>query len=111
MKTTDRFLEYVKINTASDPDSTNAPSTKIQFTLAESLKKEMNALGLTEVTLSDQCVLFGSLPATPGYEKVPAIGFIAHMDTSPDFSGEGVSPQIIPDYDGKNVPLGKSGKV
>lgn len=111
MKALDRFLEYVKINTTFNPDSTDAPSTKIQFNLAELLEKEMKAIGLTDVTLSDQCVLFGSLPATPGFEKTAAIGFIAHMDTSPDFSGEGVNPQIIPNYDGKNVPLGKSGKV
>ena len=111
MKTADRFLKYVTINTKSNPESETTPSTKNQFDLANVLVSEMNELGLKDVILTEQCYVYGQLPATPGFEKAPAIGFIAHMDTSPDYSGANVNPQIHPGYNGEDLPLGKSGLI
>jgi tripeptide aminopeptidase len=100
----ERFLRYVQINTESDPNSDTCPSTTRQWVLARLLKEELEALGLTEVTLDERAYLMATLPAnTP--KPVPTIGFISHFDTSPDFSGEGVSPRVIERYDGKDIVL------
>ncbi len=111
MKAFERFLEYVKINTKSDEDSTTCPSTKIQFDLAYFLEKEMKKIGISEVRVDDNCYVYGVIPATSGYESKKAIGFISHMDTAPDFSGENVKPQILENYNGEDVVLGNSGRV
>jgi tripeptide aminopeptidase len=106
----DRFIRYVKINTQSDEAITDcAPSTENQWQLARLLEEELNQLGLQHVSLNEKCFLTATLPASID-KKLPVIGFLAHMDTSPDFSGEGVNPQIIKDYDGSDIPLkGKLG--
>ncbi len=111
MKATERFLNYVKIYTTSDPQSKTVPSSARQFALARLLADEMEALGISDVTGTDNCYVYGNIPATPGCENIPAIGFIAHLDTSPDFAGQNVNPQVIPDYDGGEIRLGESGRI
>ena len=108
MNVYERLLKYVVIRTPSNEESDTTPSSQCQFDLANVLKKEMKDLGICNVILTDSCFLYGKIPATPGYENAPAIGFIAHMDTAPDFSGENVNPQIIQNYDGGDVKLGDS---
>ena len=108
MKAYERLLKYAVIKTPSDESSDSTPSSACQFDLANLLKKEMEELVVSNIQLTDNCFLYGKLPATKGYENAPAIGFIAHMDTAPDFSGENVNPQIIPEYDGGDVKLGDS---
>ncbi|MBO7739705.1 MAG: peptidase T [Oscillospiraceae bacterium] len=108
----ERFLKYVKVHTASEGGKYfTIPSTERQFDLANMLAEEMKELGLQDVRVSEYCYVYGNIPATPGYENAPAIGFISHMDTAPDFCGENVKPQVIENYDGGDVVLGKSGKV
>ena len=104
-----RLLNYVSYWTGSDETNQNIPSSEREFTLARVLEKELKDLGLEKVTLTDHCYVYGLLPATPGMESKKAVGFIAHMDTAPDYSGENVKPQIIPDYDGNDVLLKGSG--
>ncbi len=104
-------MNYVKVFTTSDETSETVPSTKRQFDLANRLVEEMKAIGISDAHVDDKCYVYGSIPATPGYEDKPAIGFIAHMDTAPDFCGEGVKPRIIEDYDGGEVVLGESGRA
>ena len=110
-RVTDRFLRYVKIHTKSDESSETVPTSARQFDLARLLEKEIAAIGCENVRCDDKCYVYAEIPATEGYENKPKIGFIAHMDTSPDFSGEGVSPVVIADYDGESVALGDSGRV
>lgn len=107
MELKDRFLHYVSFDTQSDENSTTYPSTKKQLVLLKALKEEMIALGLTEVSMDQYGYVMGSIPATPGMEDKPIIGFISHVDTSPDMSGANVKPQIIENYDGKDIPLNK----
>ncbi|MBO4562962.1 MAG: peptidase T [Clostridia bacterium] len=110
MKAYERLLNYVKVFTTSDDDSGSVPSSARQFDLANRLVEEMKAIGIKDARVDDKCYVYGSIPATPGYEDKPAIGFIAHMDTAPDFNGDGVKPRIIEDYDGEEVVLGDSGR-
>ena len=111
MKTYERFLNYVRIHTASSEDSSSVPTTERQFDLAKLLVKELHAIGVENARVDDKCYVYASVAATPGCESCPAIGFIAHMDTVPDFSGENVQPRIIENYDGGDVVLGTSGRV
>lgn len=99
-----RFLQYAAIDTQSAEGQKDVPSTKKQFDLALVLKSQMEELGLKNVTLDDHCYLMGTLPANTG-EKLPSIGFISHMDTSPDYSGRDVKPQIWGNYDGGDIAL------
>ena len=99
-----RFLQYAAIDTQSAEGQKDVPSTKKQFDLALVLKSQMEELGLKNVTLDDHCYLMGTLPANIG-EKLPSIGFISHMDTSPDYSGRDVKPQIWENYDGGDIAL------
>lgn len=115
MNVEERFLKYVSYWTTSDEDNMEngtprIPSSERQFDLGKVLEQELKTLGLKNVTLTDHCYVYGLLPATPGYENKNAVGFIAHMDTAPDFSGKDVKPQMIPDYDGKDVLLKGSGE-
>ncbi len=110
MKAYERLLKYVKINTQSSDTTGTHPSTKNQFKLAEALRDELIALGAKDVYLDEKCYLYARIPATEGYEGKTKIGFIAHMDTAPDFSGEGVDPVIHENYDGGVIKLGDSGR-
>ena len=100
----DRFISYVTIDTQSDPTNPAFPSTEKQWVLARMLEKELVAIGLSEVKLDKNCYLTATLPSNVNY-KVPTIGFVSHMDTSPDFSGKNVNPQIHYNYDGDNIVL------
>ena len=111
MRAYERLLNYVKIYTTSDEESDKVPTTARQFDLARVLVEEMKALGIKDARVDEHCYVYGTIPATPGYEERTGIGFIAHLDTAPDFSGEHVKPQVIREYDGKEVALGNSGKV
>lgn len=110
MELLNRFLRYIKVHTASDSESETVPTTARQLDLAKILCADLKEIGITDAHISETGYVYGSVPAAPGYEAAPALGLIAHMDTSPAFSGENVNPQIIPNYDGKNVKLGKSGR-
>ena len=101
----DRFLKYVSFDTQSDPSSETFPSTAKQLALLNYLVEEMTRLGLSEVEIDEHGYVFGSIPATPGYEDKPVIGFIAHVDTSPDMPGKGVKPQVIDRYEGNDIRL------
>ena len=111
MKAYERLLKYARIWTTSDEESTTSPTTSRQFDLAKQLVEEMKEIGIEDAYMDEFGYVYGHIPATPGYEDRTAIGFIAHMDTAPDYSGENVNPQIIENYDGNDVSLGTSGKV
>ena len=108
MRAYERLLNYVKVYTTSEDEQEIVPSTSRQFDLGNQLAEELKSIGVQDVRIDDKCYVYGVIPATAGLEDKPAIGFIAHMDTAPDFSGENVNPQIIPDYDGTDVKLGES---
>ncbi|MEX0336090.1 peptidase T [Vibrio tubiashii] len=105
-----RFLRYVAFNTQSNPSNTACPSSEGQLTFAQFLKRELEELGLADISLDHNGYLMARLPSNVDY-PVPAIGFIAHMDTAPDASGENVKPQIIDDYQGGDIALGKGDEV
>ena len=101
----ERFLKYVSFDTQSDENSATFPSTEKQKVLLAALRDEMTALGMTEVTMDQYGYAMGTIPATPGCENAPVIGFIAHVDTSPDMSGKDVKPRVIEEYDGGDIFL------
>ena len=108
MNLTERFLRYVKINTQSNEYTADTiPSTACQWDLARVLEQDMKDLGISQVRVSSQGYVFGKIPANTDKE-VPAIGFIAHMDTSPDASGKNVKPRIIENYDGGDILLNEA---
>ena len=111
MKVEERFLKYVSYWTTSCDGQEQIPSTDRQFELGHALADELRELGLSRVKCDEHCYVYGLLPATEGYEDKKSIGFIAHMDTAPDFSGKDVHPTLIPDYDGKDVTLQATGAV
>ena len=104
MTVIDRFLKYVTFDTQSDENTGVTPSTEKQMVFAKYLKEELEKLGLEDISLDDNGYLFATLPANVD-RPVPVIGFIAHMDTSPDMSGAGVKPRIVEKYDGKDIVL------
>ncbi len=107
MNLIDRFLEYVKFDTQSDELTNLTPSTPGQMVFARHLLEELKAMGLTEITLDDNGYLMATLPSNID-KDVPTVGFIAHLDTSPDMSGRHVSPRIVENYDGGDILLNKS---
>lgn len=111
MKAYERMLNYVKVWTTSDSSSETVPSTSRQFDLAKILVEEMKELGIEDAHVDDKCYVYGTLPATKGYEDKAKLGFIAHLDTSEDISGQNVNPQIIENYNGEDIVLGDSGRV
>ena len=111
MKAYQRLLSYVKISTPSNEESSSSPSSQCQFDLARLLVEELKGLGISDVTLDDHCYVYAHLPATEGLEHCKALGFIAHMDTVSDFCDHAVTPMITEDYDGKELPLGTSGRT
>ncbi|ARP40710.1 peptidase T [Vibrio syngnathi] len=108
-KLVERFLNYVTFDTKSDPSNQHCPSSPGQITFAEALKLELIALDLVDVSLDENGYLMAKLPSNVDY-PVPAIGFVAHMDTAPDASGANVKPQVIKDYRGGTIELGTSGE-
>ncbi len=100
----ERFLRYIKINTGSAEEQEEVPSTKVQWELADLLVKEMKEIGISNVRLAENCYVYGTIPGNTSKE-LPALGFIAHMDTSNAVTGEGVKPRIIKNYDGKDILL------
>lgn len=105
-----RFLSYTQYDTTSDPSSATAPSTEAQMAYAHLLKAEFESIGLTDVRVTDQGIVMASLPATEGLEKAPAMGLIAHMDTSPEASGKPARWQIL-DYKGGDIVLNSSQNI
>ena len=111
MKAYERFINYVKVHTASAEDLSRTPTTDCQFDLSRMLAKEMEELGMGNVYVDEHAYVYGSISASEGYEDKPCIAFIAHIDTIPDFCGENVQPRLICDYDGGDVVLGDSGRT
>ena len=105
MELKERFLKYVGFDTQSDPESETYPSTAKQLILLNYLAEEMKELGLEDVEVDANGYAMGTIPATPGYEDRPVIGFISHVDTSPDMSGADIHPRIIENYDGGDICL------
>ncbi|MBE6626289.1 MAG: peptidase T [Ruminococcaceae bacterium] len=111
MTLTERFLEYVRIPTSSDDKSSTVPTAEKEFVLARRLVEDMKEIGIEDAYVDEKCYVYGHIPATPGYEGKTKIGFIAHIDTSPDFADSPVNVQIHENYNGEDVPLTDSGRV
>jgi len=107
----ERFLNYVKIHTTSDEESGLHPSFKGEFDLAHVLVDELKELGMSGVRVDEHCYVYAYLPAPPGYENATKLGFIAHMDTSPEASGKDVKPVIREHYDGSDIVLEGTGDI
>ena len=111
-KVIEKFLNYVKIDTRSDENSTACPTTAKQHNLAKLLVKELEAMGADEITYDkEHCYVYATVPATKGCENRPVLGFIAHMDTAPAVTGENVKPRIIENYDGKDIVLNEEKNI
>lgn len=111
MKAYERLLSYVKVFTPSSEETGTSPSTQYQFDLARLLVQELKELGVKDADVDEHCYVYGHIPATRGYESRQKLGFIAHMDTVSDFCDHPVTPVITPNYDGKDLALGTSGRV
>jgi tripeptide aminopeptidase len=105
-----RFISYVTIDTESDPNSTTTPSTEKQWNLANKLVEELKAIGMEDVTIDKHSYVMATLPSNVEHE-VPTIGFVAHFDTTPDFTGANVQPQVIENYDGGDILLNKENNI
>ncbi|WP_273320536.1 peptidase T [Vallitalea guaymasensis] len=110
MNVCEKFLKYVKVETTSNEESETCPSTAVQLDLAKILVEELNILGLEDISLDDNGYIMATLKANTD-KDIPSIGFISHMDTSPDISGKDVKPRIIENYDGENIVLNETLKV
>src|SRR5690554_3537830 len=111
MTIVDRFIKYARIDTQSDENNSQTPSTQKQFNLAKEVEKEALEMGLVDVSLDNNCYLMATLPSNTTKKNVPVIGFISHFDTSPDMSGKNVNPTIIKNYDGEDIILNKANNV
>ena len=105
-----RFVGYVTVDTESDPESDTTPSTAKQWDLANALVEELKAIGMSDVTIDKNAYIMATLPSNVEH-KVPTIGFISHFDTTPDFTGANVKPQIIENYDGKDIMLNEAENI
>lgn len=110
MTIVERFLKYVSFDTQSAEDSETTPSTEKQWVLARYLKEELEGIGLTEVEIDEHAYVYATLPANTD-KPLPTVGFIAHMDTSPDCSGKDVKPRIVKDYDGGDIVLDEAAGI
>ncbi|MGN1241868.1 MAG: peptidase T [Alloprevotella sp.] len=110
MTIVERFLKYVSFDTQSAEDAETTPSTEKQWALARFLKEELEGIGLTEVEIDEHAYVYATLPANTD-EAVPTVGFIAHMDTSPDCSGKDVHPRIVKNYDGGDIVLDEAAGI
>ena len=106
----DRFISYVTIDTQSDPNSNNTPSTEKQWVLAHKLTEELKQIGLEDVSIDKNSYIMATLPSNIK-KVVPTVGFISHFDTTPDFSGTDVKPRLIHNYDGKDIVLNKENNI
>ncbi|RKS25225.1 tripeptide aminopeptidase [Flavobacterium endophyticum] len=106
----DRFISYVTIDTESDPNSNTTPSTAKQWDLANKLVEELKAIGLEDVTIDENAYIMATLPSNVDHE-VPTIGFVSHFDTTPDFTGANIKPQIVKNYDGGDIILNKEQNI
>ena len=111
MRAYERLLKYVKFPTASSEETGTTPSTPGQWELARALVDELRELGLENPGVNEHCIVTAWLPAAPGHEDAPALGLLAHMDTSPAFSGENVRPILHENYDGGDIALPQGGRV
>jgi tripeptide aminopeptidase len=109
-KIIDRFISYISIDTQSDPNNPEFPSTDKQWDLARLLAKELKDIGMHEVELDENCYIMATLPSNVKY-SVPTIGFVAHIDTSPDYTATNINPQIIKDYGGTDILLNKKKNI
>ena len=107
---TNRFIKYVTIDTESDPNNPAFPSTEKQWVLAKILVEELKDIGMQDVDLDENCYIMATLPSNLDYD-VPTIGFVAHIDTSPDFTGANVKPQIVENYQGNDIILNEEKKI
>lgn len=110
MKAYERFIQYVTVSTPSDENSETIPSSVCQFELAKKLVEEMKKMGIADARADEKCYVYGTIPATEGYEEKTKIGFIAHMDTVSDFADHQVQPILHENYDGEDLVLGESGR-
>ncbi|MFL6556900.1 MAG: peptidase T, partial [Bacillus sp. (in: firmicutes)] len=106
----ERFTSYVKVDTQSNENNETCPSTEGQWTLARMLVEELQSIGMQEVTIDENAYVMATLPSNTEKE-VPTIGFLAHVDTATDFTGKGVNPQIVENYDGNEIVLNEALKV
>lgn len=106
-KVVDNFLKYIAFDTQSAEDAASVPSTEKQFALAKLLVEQLKALGVKDVSMSEHCYVYGTIPATVETD-CPVVGFLAHMDTPPDFSDENTRPQLIQNYNGGDIILNKN---
>lgn len=111
MNITDRFLKYVSFDTTADETTKTTPSTPGQMVLAKYLAEELKSIGMSDVTLDDKGYIMATLPANTDKENVPTIGFIAHVDTSPDASGKDIKARIVPNYDGSDILLNEKENI
>lgn len=102
-----RFTSYITIDTESDPKSDSTPSTEKQWNLAKKLAEELKEMGMSDVSIDENAYVMATLPSNVEHE-VPAIGFVSHFDTSPDFTGANIKPQIVENYDGKDIILNEA---
>ena len=109
-KITERFIKYISIDTQSDEENEDFPSTAKQWDLAKVLVEDLNAIGMQDVTLDENCYVMATLPSNVDHQ-VPVIGFISHIDTSPDYSGTNVNPQIHKNYDGSDIVLNSEDNI
>ena len=107
----ERFLRYASVPTSSDENGKGVPTAEKEFDLARMLVGDMKDIGIEDAHCDQVCYVYGHIPATPGYEYRTKVGFISHVDTSPDFADSPLKPQIINDYDGGDVVLGNSGRI
>ncbi|MFB9057750.1 peptidase T [Mariniflexile ostreae] len=105
-----RFVSYITIDTESDPESLTTPSTEKQWNLAHKLVEELKAIGMLDVSIDDNAYIMATLPSNVDYD-VPTVGFISHFDTSPDFTGAHINPQIIEKYNGKDIILNQEKNI
>ncbi len=109
-KIIDRFISYVKIDSQSDANSESTPSTKKQWNIANKLVQDLNHIGLSKVSIDENAYIYATLPSNIK-KKCPTIGFISHFDTSPDFSGTNINPQIVKNYNGGDIVLNKNKNI
>ena len=111
MRAYERLLEYVKVKTPSSEENMETPSSSCQFELAERLVEEMKELGIEDAAVDGKCYVYGTIPATEGYENSPSLGFIAHMDTVSEFTENPIHPVLHENYDGQNLVFDEGGRV